>query len=241
MKSVGAFLVAALVIAGCSQSPAIVVKSSAEAIPGGWTKGASEDQSVTLGVPSGWRQGADRGMTPADMMPGGLDSGGTDPSGMPMGGDGGAGSEASQALGGMMANMEKEAAEEEKKAMEALKAKGIILQCVSTGKPTIGEERTRFYVKKESQGGNWSWDEADAKEAGSYVKKPTPTTVQLPIGTAHRMEESRQLIDGSTRTHVSYIIPNGKDLYLLRFVTVEQGNVVTSIDKEVAQSLRIKP
>ncbi len=220
----------ALVAAGCG-SPAIQTKATAFALPPGHTKGASEDGVVEIGIPSGWRQGVDR-MMESPLLGQGNEFGSSAPSDP----------EASKAVEQMSNALTQMSNEDEQEALDRLKKKGNILNVISVGnKPIIGEARTRFYVQKATQGGNWSWDAAHEFERGQYFHKQVAKEIDLPTGKAHRMEETKTLIDGGMKTTISYIIPNGKDLYCLRFVTQENADVIKSIEKQVAESIRIKP
>jgi len=129
--------------------------------------------------------------------------------------------------------------DEEEAHLGRLKKKGIILMCTSKGKRILDEDPTRFYVKLESQNGNWTWEDAAKAQADRFNGKITPTTVTLPIGKAYRMQQTWQKANGAMHTVIVYAIPNGRDLYSLRFITEEPAEVVTSIEKQVADSLRI--
>jgi hypothetical protein len=235
-------------ISGCSSGPAISVKQVAFKAPTGWSKGMSDDQTVNIAIAPGWRQGVDRIYTPATDNPLGATTGAptdlmggqpTGPGGMPDPVANQNEQDMKRMLDNIDASIEKDSKEYEKKELEELAKKGVLINVISGGKPTIGEARTRYFVVKTSQGSNWSWAEAEANERGKFVKKPAVKEVDLPIGKAHRMEETRQLVDGAFYTIISYLVPNGKDLYTIRFITEEQAMVVTQIDKEVAESLRI--
>lgn len=227
---VRAIIPLALIVSACG-GPAIRTKTAAFALPPGHSKGASDDGVVEIGIPSGWRQGVDR-MMESPLLGQGNEMGASAP----------ADPEASKAVEQISSALTQMSNEGEQEALERLKKKGNILNVISIGnKPIIGEARTRFYVQKATQGGNWSWDEAHQYESGQYFHKPTAKEVDLPVGKAHRMEETKTLIDGGVKTTISYVIPNGKDLYCLRFVTQENAETIKSIEKQVAESIRIKP
>ena len=154
-------------------------------------------------------------------------------------GTGATNDELGKALGDMVKQSEAEAKKEEQAALDKYKAEGIILHCVNSSRPTPGEKPTTFYLKKQSQGGNWTWEDAEKSEVGQFKNKPKATKLTLPTGQALRFQDTWQLIDGANYTQVSYVIPNGKDLYTLRFITEESAETVTGIDKQVAESLRI--
>ncbi len=227
---IGVLLAVSLV--GCKGGPAISVKKAAPLLPSGFTKGESDDKVASLGVPPGWRQGVDRMMTMGSALADvGASAGGDSAQPMP--------EDLSKSLDDMTKQGEAEADAKEKESLEKLKAKGIIINCINSSKPTPGEERTHFYLLKQSQGGNWTWEDAEKSEVGQYKTKPKATKVTLPIGEALRMQDSWQLIDGMNYTMISYVVPNGPDLYTLRFITEESPETVTSIAQQVAESLRI--
>ena len=208
----------------------VEVKKVAFMLPQGWTKAESEDKSVAAAVPPGFRQGANTIFGMGNPFAGNIAN---DPAAAQMTTD------EKRALEQMSSSMSEMAKEDEMKNLDKLAKKGIILHCVSTGKPTPGEELTRFYVKKKSQNMNWTWLDSDASEQDCFKEKQKATEVKLPIGLAHRMQATWQLGDGASYTQISYLIPNGRDLFVLRFITVEPPEVITRNEKEVAESLRI--
>jgi hypothetical protein len=218
------------VVVGCG-GPPIQVKSTSFVLLDGFAKGASDDGAVEIAIPSGWRQGVDRMMeAPLLGQSGGMGetSATSDP-------------EATKALEQMSGAFTEMSNDAEREALEKLKKKGNILNVISLGsKPIIGEARTRFYVQKTTQVANWSWDSAHQLERDQYFHKQAGKEVDLPIGRAHRMEETITKVDGGVKTTIGQLIPNGKDLYCLRFVTQDDANVIKSIEKRVAQSIRIK-
>ncbi len=173
-------------------------------------------------------------MGKADLMSGMVGSGGD--SGSASGGEGDA---AMNAIHDMENQVDADSKKEEEAALAKLKEEGIIIHCVNSSKPIPGEKPTQFYVKKQSQGGNWSWEDAEKSEFGQYKTKPKATKVTLPIGQASRMQDTWQLVDGANYSVISYVIPNGKDLYTIRFITEEPIETLTAIDKQVAESFRI--
>lgn len=215
---------------GCSSAGGLQTRRVAFVLPQGWVKAESDDKGVAIGVPSGWRYGANSmfGVTnPFESI------GTSDSNGPPIS------PEDKKSTEDLMKGMSQVVKEDERRNLEALAAKGIILHCVSTGKPTIGEELTRFYVKKKSQNANWTWPEIDVSEQDCFLTKQKSTEVKLPIGLAHRMQATWQLVDGSNYSQISYLVPNGNDLFVLRFITVESQDIIVRIEKEVSDSLRI--
>lgn len=206
------------------------MRKVAQALPQGWAKGAADGDEVTIGVAPGWRQGANSLFGTTNPFEAGTPN---DPSAPPMTAD------EKKMMEQMSSSMNQMASEDELRNLDKLKQKGIILHVVSTGKPTIGEELTRYYVKKKTQNGNWTWPEVDASEQDCFLNKQKATEVKLPIGLAHKMQATWQLADGAQYTQISYLVPSGRDLYVLRLITVETAETVTAIEKQVAESLRI--
>jgi hypothetical protein len=226
------YLVLAVLLAsafGCATG-GIEVRKVAFVLPQGWTKAEDENKEVAFAVPSGWRKGVNTLFGTDNPFGAGMPS---DPSAPPMT------AEEKKMLEDLSKGMSEISEQSELRNLEELRKKGIILQAISTGKPVVGEELTRFYVKKKTQSGNWTWPEVDASEQDCFFNKQTSTEVKLPIGLARRMQATWQLNTGSNHTQISYLVPRGRDLYILRFITDEPAETITSIDKEVAQSLRI--
>ena len=202
-------------------------------LPGGWTAAEARDHSATLGIPPGWRVGVDAGNTGlADMLKGiGTQSpqmpGESDPGGNPQ-----------------MQDIAQRAAESDKKDQETawanLESKRIYLQVLNGSRPIPGEKRTRFYLKHTKGDGPVYTGQAIDVERKAWAFPPHPTEAKLPIGTALRFQSDDSLRDGATLHQISYVILDGADTYTLRFVTEEDGQVISSIADGVAQSLRIK-
>jgi hypothetical protein len=147
-----------------------------------------------------------------------------------------------QELQQMSADFQNSANEAEIKQLEDLAKKGVLIHVIAEGaKPIPGEARTRFYVKKTTEGGPMSLVDAAEKERGQYAFKPKYDTIQLPIGEAIRCKQSNGLRDGGTLHQISYVVVDGNDMYSLRFVTQEAAQTIESIAEQVAQSWRIKP
>lgn len=65
--------------------------------------------------------------------------------------------------------------------------------------------------------------------------------VELPIGKAARLEAKNTKIDGGELFQVVYLVVNGEEVYNIRFTTQNSPSGVQQIEKEVMNSLRIKP
>lgn len=218
--------------AGCSR-PALHVKvAGPPVLPSGWTLATDPDSGVSLGVASGWREGVDKALDPMGAASGVASDvtaqQSTDPN---------------NALGQMVSQMDQMEKEQEAKALADLKAKGIVIQVLDGSRPTIGEERTRYYVKRVDHGSNYSLDLAgqDEKDHLLGMGADSPTTVQLPIGPALKFVAERKTIAGDETNHVSYVVVDGKYSYHLRFGSTNNPSAIQSIADQVAQTWRITP
>ena len=221
--------IALATLCGCSTG-GVQVKRIAFVLPSGWAKADSDDKEVSLAVPPGWRHGANNFFGTSNPFATGASN---EPASTQMT------NEEKKNFEDVSKTLSDIVSEDERRNLEKLAKKGIILHCVATGKPVIGEELTRFYVKKKTDTSNWTWPSTDASEQDCFKNKQKAVEVKLPIGLAHRMQASWQLVDGANYTQISYLIPSGRDLYVLRFITVEAPEVITTHEKEVANSLRI--
>jgi hypothetical protein len=134
----------------------------------------------------------------------------------------------------------KDAQDQEDKEMAKMREDGVLINVIDSSKPTIGEARTRYYVKKKSYGGSVSLATASADEKSTYMEPGDGTDVVLPIGKAHRFEKQLQLQDGDQQMKISYVLVDGGDAYLIRFISTNSPDVFKSIEQQVAQTFRIK-
>lgn len=153
---------------------------------------------------------------------------------------GGDTSQAGQYVADMASDMKREADENEKKALEELEKKGIVVHVINGTKPIAGEARTRFYVQRTDGDADATWDEARSVERKQYVHAQTPKEVRLPIGKALLFSETSELRDGGVLHKISYVVLEGKSVYSLRFVTEESKDAIAGIADGVAQTWRIK-
>jgi hypothetical protein len=222
-------LAALCLLTGCSHPAVHVTQAPAPNLTGGWQTANDAEDGVSIGVAPGWREGADTVMSPMGMAAGVADqTSGQDPS-----------NPAAQLQNQLQADDKAQ----EQKALADLKAKGVIIQVIDGSRPTIGEERTRYYIKKVDHGGNCSLDQAAADEQEhlrGYGADP-PQTVTLPIGKALKFTADSKTRGGDESTHVSYVIVDGKNAYHLRFVSTNNPQAIQSIADQVAQTLRIAP
>lgn len=219
-------LIALAFVAGCKSKPELHVQASpAKPLPAGWTEAASKDGSVTVGVASGWRFGVDRMGGMGDLQGMGI----------------GEGDQGNAGVQQFAQQMEQQSAAEEKQKLDELDAKGIVIHIINGGKPVFDETRTRYIVQRYEADSNWDFDGAAEKERSVYAFKPARQDLNLSIGKVAKLSASEELRNGSTRHRISYLAIDGKKLYVLRFVTQESKEVISSIADQVAETWRIKP
>ncbi|MBC8064423.1 MAG: hypothetical protein H7Y17_06315, partial [Chlorobia bacterium] len=80
---------------------------------------------------------------------------------------------------------------------------------------------------------------ADAKQ--DILNEGPIQYVELPIGKVARMEAKTTKIDGGELFQIVYVVVNGEHIYNIRFTTQNAPTSVQQIEKEVMDSLRIKP
>jgi hypothetical protein len=154
-------------------------------------------------------------------------------------------SESEQSTNSQMQEIADRAAASDKKDQEKawanLESKGITLQVLNGSRPIPGEARTRYYLKHTHGDGPVYTGAAIDTEGKAWAFPPHPTEAKLPVGTALKFAQDEGLRDGATLHQISYVILDGADTYTLRFVTEEDGQTITSIADQVAESFRIKP
>lgn len=146
------------------------------------------------------------------------------------------------ALNQMSAGMRAESAAEEAKEMARLHEKGIIVQVVDTSaKPIIGEQRTRYMVKRIAHDYNITLDEASQEERKFLMGAKEPQNITLPIGPAIKYEAEITTIGGDKVNRISYVVADGHNSYILRFISTNNPTAIQQVGDEVAKTWRIKP
>ena len=217
---------------GCKSGP---VERLAEAppvnFPAGWNMAKDDESGVSIGVPPGWAEGTG---VAADIPVPGM-SGGTDPS---LNSDpNNVGGQMAAALGGAMASM---ASDRDKKERARLRANGVIINVTDGSKSSIAEQRTRFYVKRIKHDSPFGLEAAIAEEKNHLINEGAGADVTLPVGKAHRFEAQNDLKDGDHQTQISYVLADGSDTYLIRFISTNNPEIFKPFEANVAQSFRIK-
>jgi hypothetical protein len=228
-RSILVTAVLATLVVGCKSGPVEHLKDAGPAtLPGGWSSMESKEDGLSIGLPNGWKEGVGR---QADLQSMGLN---TDSFG-------GESSDPNNPMNQMMENFNQQNALDEAKAMEALRKKGILLHAVDSSRPVIGEERTRFYVKRIEHDSPYPLEEAAADEKEHLTSEGPAKNVQLPVGKAVQFVSNEKTRGGDEVTRVSYVLADGKLSYVIRFVATNNPSAVTSIEKQVAETFRAKP
>ena len=137
--------------------------------------------------------------------------------------------------------MQQEDAEAEKKTLARMREKeGIVLHCVDGSKVTPAEEPTRLFVKYLPNAGQATLEDAGHAEASDQHREMKKEIVELPVGKVMRLTAQGQNRIGDQECHVSYIFLDGNDEYVLRFASTNNPDVILSIEKQVADSFRVK-
>lgn len=219
-------VLALALVAGCKPKPELhVTAGPAKPLPAGWTDATSKDGMVSLGVPSGWRFGVDRMGGMPDLQNMGI----------------GEGDQANAGVQQFTQQMQQQGAAEEKQKLDELDAKGIVIHVINGSKPIFDEARTKYIVQRYDGDSNWDFDGAAEKERSVYAFKPARQDLNLSIGKVAKLSASEELRNGSTKHRISYLAIDGKKLYVLRFVTQESKEAISSIADQVAETWRIKP
>ena len=189
----------------------------------GWTAVSDAESGVSFAVPPGWRAGVARTFDASSLMGGDAD----------LGAAGGPAAE-------MGAELIKENAAQEKAELAAMRQKeGIVLHCTDDSKPIPAEEPTRIYVKKISNAGYGSLDEAAKAEEQDAHRSMKVSTVALPVGKSARLVAKGQNRIGDQECHVSYVLLDGPDAYVLRFASTNNPDAILGIEKGVAETFRL--
>ena len=208
---------------GCKGGPVVSVKDPGPAqIPEGSQLAESSDKTCSLMVAQGWKRGGPYSSVPGSGLPdlGSLGSENPD-----------------------MAAIAQNAAQEEAAydAEEAadLEKKGILIWVNDSSRPIPGEARTNYRLRRKDDG-PMSLEDA-LEDAKMDILNEQVSYVDLPIGKAARMEAMTTKIDGGQLFQIVYVIVNGEHIYDLRFTTQNDPTSVKNIEKQVVESLRIKP
>lgn len=107
-------------------------------------------------------------------------------------------------------------------------------------RPIPGEERTRFYVKARDANGSLA-DEAKEMKQGLSDGKTTVEQkhVELPIGPAEAFMANTQNQGGDTVTNIVYVMVSGAKAYIVRFISTNSPERITTISNPVMQTFRI--
>ena len=233
----------------CNRDVPHLHEAEAPKLDSGWTALKSDDGSVTVGMPESFHNALDKPQSdlpnltpdPASVPPPDPNAGG-DPSTAPNGTPDPQQQAAVNRFVGDMNSMS--AAMEEnlrQQTIAEMQKKGYVVWAWLNGKPTLGEDRTQFAVKKIPNAGVTSLDDAALQAKlgmGGDVKKENVT---LPIGPAVKLSSDYQDRIGDQRTEIQYVLLDNGDEYILKFFALNGPEQIQPIADSVANTLRIKP
>ena len=219
-------LTALISLAGCGpKGEPLKTSAPAPTLAAGWSVTKDPESGFSMGYPTGWRVGVPKGMMGESAM--------------------GSGYSANPTVGDMMGGgaapepaLESTGMSEEAEALAGLRAQGILLQCVDASRAIPGEEPTRFYLKKLPDCGGL--EGAKSAEKDVLSNEGAGKAVTLPIGKAWMFENKGKNRIGDTERHITYILGDGGDGYVLRFVSTNNPTAFDAFHLDVAKSLRKK-
>lgn len=218
-------LLASVVLAGvfgCKSGPVIAVKDPGPAtLPQGAQTAESSDKTCSIMVAPGWKRGGPN----SNVM-------GAMPDLSALGGENPDMAALAQGAGAEVSAVDAEEAAE-------LEKKGILIWVNDSSRVIPGEARTNYRLRRKDDG-PMSLEDA-VEDAKQDILNEQVTYVELPIGKAGRMEAMTTKIDGGQLFQIVYVIVNGEHVYDLRFTTQNDPTSVKNIEKQVVESLRIKP
>lgn len=221
------FLAAIALLAGCRGGTIEhLARGGPSQLPTGWTAFEDPESGVSIGIPGGWAEGTG---VAADSSMGSDPAANADPN-----------SQAGQfarSIGQLSQAIEQQS---DQKARERLRADGVVINVTDGSKTTIGEQRTRFYVKRVQHDSDYPFEYAVLDEKNHLLKPGAGEDVMLPVGKAHKFRTQNTLIDGDVQTAISYVMTDGHDSYVIRFISTNQPTVFDSFEKQVAESFRIE-
>lgn len=221
MKRIALISFVSFVVLACNKGPVPVVKDPGPAqLPQGWTLFESSDKTVSMGIAPGWRKGGAKSSNMTEIATSGM---GTE--GMPQ---------------NFVDQMSQTQQADDAQVMADLEKQGIIISCIDSSRPIVGEERTRYNVKREKKG-PMKLEDAAEEAKGNLIGEGQPQPVELPIGKAIRYDSTEERKDGGVVSRITYIVCNGEDVYTISFVTESAASVIQQVAEPVIQTLRIKP
>ncbi len=221
-------LLAAILLAGCKHAAGPALKDAPPpALVAGWTPVSDPESGVSLSLPPGWRVGVPRAFDPNSLLNSGADA--TQPNPV------------DPAVMDMARGMQREDEAAERETLAKLREKeGIVLHCVDGSKPTIAEEPTRIYVKRLPDAGFSSLAEGGVAEKRDGHREAKTEEVSLPVGKALRLLAKGRNRIGDEECHVSYVFLDGADAYVLRFASTNAPDVILGVERQVAETFRVK-
>ena len=220
------FALLIFLIVGCKHASAPRLKAAVPVALAGsaWTAAFDEESGVSIAIPPGWRVGVPRAFDPGTFM--NMDA--TNPNSL--------GSELQKTASALQTE---DVALERKTLARLREREGIVLHCVDGSKPVVAEEPTRIYVKKVTGADYGTLEAAATAEKQDTHREAKVESVDLPVGKAVRLIAQGQDRIGDIECHVSYVLLDGPDAYVLRFASTNNPDATLTIDRQAAQTFRL--
>lgn len=228
------FSLALLPLVGCETNLEAHLKDPGPAqLQPNWQLAQNKEEGVSLAYPPGWKFGVG---TSAGIFATFSDAANQGSNGQPQ-------QPASPQDQQVAKQFEDLANQERQEEADTLRSQhGIILQVVNNQELQFPwMQQTRVFVKKIDSSHNASLDEATQNEVKFLGGEAKPEQVTLPIGKAMRLTGVTQEPHNQTVHRISYVMVDGHNTYILRFLGAKSAAEVEAIEKPVAESLRIKP
>lgn len=230
---------------GCKGPMVHLHAAAAPTLETGWTSVESEDGRVSIGVPQDFHNALE--VRPAFQMdlqepasaPAPDEQGSPPPAQNPQD------AEAAKAVDRFTQNINSMSKSIEDSRVKEIKdemaKKHLVIWAWSNGITTPGEAMTAFSVARVPDAGNTSLDDAIMKSKEGMLGDVVVTPVTLPIGEARVAKSVAQTMTGDELTDIRYVLMDGGDKYIVRFVASNARNLVEPIADPVMKTLRIKP
>lgn len=122
---------------------------------------------------------------------------------------------------------------------ESTTAEAVLFLADKNVRPIPGEPMTSISVTRrlESGGANVT-DEAD-DVAREYTKIHERNSIELPVGKAVEIKAVTGTRGGDTIRHIDYVLVNGEEVFVIRFVTTQSASTLTDVARPVMETFRV--
>jgi hypothetical protein len=248
VKIVSWLLLSVLACAACNRAPLVTLHAaSPPKLEEGWTQLESADGRVSIAIPGSFHSALDRPKaqsfpTSADQPP---PAPAPDAQGNLAQPEQNPNPEAKEAVDRFVnaLNTVSSSIEERqrKEVLDEMAQKGYVIWAWETGNPTVTEARTAISVKLTKDVGGMSLQGAATKAKEKMPGDVTVEKVSLPIGDAMLVKSKTINGIGDELFDARYVLLDGGDEYIVRFVTSNGSGRIEPIIDPVMQTFRVKP